>query len=37
MEHFGHAKKGFPRGFMPLVHGISSRNAFPNLFNALDP
>ena len=36
-ERFGRAKEGFPRGFMRLAHGIPSHDAFPNLFNALDP
>ena len=37
MERFGRAKEGFPRGFMRLAHGIPSRDAFPNPFNALAP
>ena len=37
MERFGRAGEGFPRGFMRLAHGIPSRDAFTNPFNALDP
>ena len=37
MECFGRAKEGFPRGSMRLAHGIPSRDAFPNPFNAPDP
>ena len=37
MERFGRAKEGFLRGFMRLAHGIPSRDAFTNLFNAPDP
>ena len=37
MERFGRAEEGFPRGFMRLAHGIPSRDAFTNPFNALDP
>ena len=36
MERFGRAKEGFPRGLMRPAHGIPSRDAFSNLFNALD-
>ena len=36
-ERFGRAGEGFPRGFMRPAHGIPSRDAFPNPFNALDP
>ena len=37
MERFGRAEEGFPRGFMRLAHGIPSRDAFTNPFNAPDP
>ena len=37
MERFGRAGEGFPRGFMRLAHGIPSRAARPNPFNAPDP
>ena len=37
MERFGRVEKGFPRGFMCLAHGIPSRDAFTNPFNAPDP
>ena len=37
MERFGRAKEGFPRGFMRPAHGIPSRDACPNPFNAPDP
>ena len=37
MGRFGRAKEGFPRGSMRLAHGIPSRDAFPNPFNAPDP
>ena len=37
MERFGRAEEGFPRGFMRLAHGIPSRGAFTNPFDAPDP
>ena len=37
MERFGRAEEGFPRGLMRLAHGIPSRDAFANPFNAPDP
>ncbi len=37
MERFGRMKEGFLRRFMALEHGIPSHDAFPHLFNALDP
>ena len=33
---FGRSKPEFPRRFMTLEHGIPSRDAFSDLFNALD-
>ena len=37
MERFGRAKEGFLRGFMRLAHGIPSRDALTNPFDAPDP
>ena len=37
MARFGRSKPEFPRRFMTLDHGIPSRDAFSDLFNALDP
>ena len=37
MERFGRAGEGFPHGFMRLAHGIPSRDAFTNPFDAPDP
>ncbi len=37
MERFGRMKEGFPPRFMSPEHGIPSHDAFPHLFNALDP
>ena len=37
MARFGRSKLEFPRRFMTLEHGVPSRDAFSDLFNALDP
>ena len=37
MERFVRAEEGFPCGFIRLAHGIPSRDAFTNPFNAPDP
>ena len=37
MERYGRAEEGFPRGFMRLAHGIPSRDAFTDPFDAPDP
>ena len=37
MALFGRSKEAFLRRFLRLEHGIPSHDAFPDLFNALDP
>ena len=37
MARFGSSKLEFLRKFMKLKHGVPSRDAFSDLFNALDP
>ena len=37
MALFGRSKEEFLRGFMTLRHGVPSHDAFPDLFNRIDP